>query len=151
MNLLPTPRIESAQRVVQADPQAIFDLLADPAMHSAIDGSGTVRQAAPGNPARLSKGARFGMNMRTKAPYKVTNTVVEFDEPRRIAWRHVAGHRWRYLLDPVAGGTLVREEWDPTYVRWAYPLLSALGFPRRVCTDMPQTLERLAEHFAGES
>ncbi len=36
-----------------APPEGIFDLLADPAMHPVIDGSGTVRAALDGNPARL--------------------------------------------------------------------------------------------------
>jgi hypothetical protein len=30
------------------------------------------------------------------ASYKITNTVVEFEEGERIAWRHLSGHRWRY-------------------------------------------------------
>jgi Polyketide cyclase / dehydrase and lipid transport len=49
------------------------------------------------------------------------STVVEFEENRRIAWqtrgpgrigRLGGGRIWRYELEPVAGGTLVRETWD---------------------------------------
>ena len=45
-------------------------------------------------------------------PYKITNEVVEFDEPSLIAWRHMGGHIWRYRLRPVDGGTEVTEEFD---------------------------------------
>ena len=51
-------------------------------------------------PERLSQGATFGMDMKPFGmPYKIRNTVVEFDEGRRIAWRHFGGHRWRYVLE----------------------------------------------------
>ncbi|HEY2984278.1 MAG TPA: hypothetical protein VGJ38_09015 [Jatrophihabitantaceae bacterium] len=35
-------------RMITADPQTLFDIVADPAMHPVIDGSGTVRAARPG-------------------------------------------------------------------------------------------------------
>ena len=41
------------------------------------------------------------MKMKIGAPYKILNEVVEFEEGRRIAWRHFAGHIWRYILEPV--------------------------------------------------
>jgi uncharacterized protein YndB with AHSA1/START domain len=138
-----TPAVVRVERTIAAEPQQIFDVLADPAQHPLIDGSGSVRSAAAGNPRRLSKGARFGMGMRLGAPYRIRNTVVEFDEPHRIAWRHFAGHRWRYVLTPVAGGTLVREEWDTTPVAWLSPALRLLGFPERNRRGMEQTLARL--------
>ena len=31
--------------------------------------------------------------------------VVEFEEDRRIAWRHYGHHIWRYTLEPTDGGT----------------------------------------------
>ena len=52
-------RVVRGVRFVPAEPQAIFDLLADPTKHALIDGSGTVRDAQPGNPERLSLGAKF--------------------------------------------------------------------------------------------
>lgn len=139
--------IVSVQRVIAADPQRIFDVLADPAQHPVIDGSGTVRGMQPGGPERLSKGARFGMSMRMIGPYKVLNTVVEFDEPRRIAWRHFYGHVWRYVLEPVDGGTLVREEWDPNPSKAAV-VLTLLRFPSRNKPGMEKTLARLSDLVA---
>jgi uncharacterized protein YndB with AHSA1/START domain len=136
--------VVAVERVVPADPQTVFDILADPSQHPVLDGSGSVRRARAGNPARLSKGARFGMEMHLGLPYRISNTVVEFDEPRRIAWRHFAGHRWRYLLTPVADGTLVREEWDPTPVPHLWPYYALSRFPARNRAGMEATLERLA-------
>lgn len=130
------------EKLIAAPPGRIFDLLADPAQHPVIDGGGTLSAAPDGNPARLSAGARFGMDMKLGVPYRITNTVVEFEEGRRIAWRHFNGHVWRYLLHPVDGGTLVHEEWDPTNAsnRLAVRLL---GFPRRNRRAMTHTLVKL--------
>src|SRR5579884_513712 len=86
--------------VIQADPATVFDVLVDPAQHPLFDGSETVRGNVSG-PPRLYLGARFAMRMRWGAPYVITNTVVEYDEDRRIAWRHFARHVWRYELSPV--------------------------------------------------
>lgn len=144
-----TERVERVQREVPATPQQVFDLLADPSQHPAIDGSGTVKGVRDEAPQRLSLGAKFGMNMRMGVPYKMTNEVVEFDEPTRIAWRHAGGHVWRYLLEPTETGTLVTEEfdWGPSRAPWFLKLTSAVGRNRRA---MEATLVRLAEHF-GEA
>jgi uncharacterized protein YndB with AHSA1/START domain len=82
----------------------VFELIADPRMHAEFDGSGTVQRQIKG-PDRLSKGATFGMAMRVKFPYTITNTVEEFDEPGRIAWRIIDdGHRdirWQHCTVPA--------------------------------------------------
>lgn len=144
-------RVVAVERVVPASPQTVFDLLADPASHPVLDGSGSVRQARPGNPERLSAGARFGMDMRLAVPYRISNVVVEFEEGRLIAWRHFAGHRWRYTLAPVADGTLVREEWDPTRAPHLWPWYRLMGFPERNRQGMQTTLDRLAHHLAAQA
>jgi hypothetical protein len=90
----------------------VFELIADPRMHAEFDGSGTVQRQIKG-PGRLSKGATFGMAMRVKFPYTITNTVEEFDEPGRIAWRHLGRHRWRYELESLGeSSTMVTETFD---------------------------------------
>jgi hypothetical protein len=131
-------------KVIAADPQRLFDIVADPAMHPVMDGSGTVRATRPGAPQRLHLGAKFGMDMKLGAPYRIVNTVVEFDEPRLIAWRHMGGHRWRYRFEPVEGGTRVTEEWDarPSKGR---AVLRLLGVPGKSRQAIRRTLERLAE------
>jgi uncharacterized protein YndB with AHSA1/START domain len=133
----------AVQRVIHADPHTLFELLADPTQHPVIDGSGTVRDSHADNPDRLSLGARFAMDMKIGASYKIVNKVVEFVEDRRIAWRHFNGHVWRYTLQPVEGGTLVREEWDPKQAKNQL-FLRIAGVPRRAEAGMRLTLDRLA-------
>jgi hypothetical protein len=132
----------SESRVIRADPQALFDIVADPAMHPRIDGSGSVRELRDGAPGRLSLGATFGINMKLGAPYKITNKVIEFDEPNVIAWRHFNGHVWRYLFEPVDGGTKVTEQWDARPAKNKI-FLRLSGFPDRNREGILATLERL--------
>ncbi len=150
MDLDRAGRTASASVVIRASPQAIFDILADPAMHPRIDGGRTVRAPLRGNPPRLFPGARFGMSMRRVAPYPIRNTVVEWDEPVLIAWRHFGGHRWRYRLVPVAGGTLVTETFDwSTSLRPGF--IERAGYPERNLRGMDATLERLAALVGGRT
>ena len=142
----------SRSRVVQAAPADVFEVLATPRLHSAIDGSGTVRGAAEGGPDRLSQGARFGMSMRLGVPYSMTNTVSEFEEGRLIAWHHVGGHVWRYELEPLEGGraTRVTETFDGRSAKFP-PALFALGVPWRHPRAIERTLDRLQARFAQPS
>jgi hypothetical protein len=105
-------KIVSHSVVVPAPAQDIFNLLADPRRHSEIDGSGSVKAARIDAPERLSLGAKFSMDMRIVLPYKMTNEVVEFEEGKQLGWRHFGGHIWRYILEPVEGGTKVTEQFD---------------------------------------
>ncbi len=141
-------RIESRSRVVPAPAQAIFDLLADPAAHATFDGSGTVRSSQEEAPERLALGSKFGMRMRFGVPYRITNEVVEFDEPALIAWRHLGGHVWRYRLREVEGGTEVTEEfdWGRSHAPW---VLQLAGYPKRNARSLEATLQRLVDHFQG--
>jgi len=110
----------SVERVIPAPPEAIFAFLVDPAKHAEIDGSGSVI-AVKGPSEQLRLGSTFGMSMKMGMPYSMASTVVEFEPDRRIAWqtrgpgpigRRFGGRIWRYELEPVEGGTLVRETWD---------------------------------------
>lgn len=141
---MPGPII-SRSLTIDAPAQRIFDLLADPAAHSRFDGSGTVK-APTKAPERLALGAKFGMSMKIGIPYQVTNEVVEFDEARRIAWRHFAGHIWRYELEPLGDGqaTIVTESFDARPAK--HPLVTRLmGFYRRHPSHIEATLERLGK------
>lgn len=134
---------------ISAPADVIFAILADPRQHVLIDGSGTVKGTLSA-PKRLSAGAKFGMRMQLQAcaPYRIRNTVVEFEEERRITWRHFMRHTWSYRLEPQdveAGGrarTLVTETFDPrsAVAPW---LLRVLGFQRRNARAIERTLERL--------
>ncbi len=111
----------SVERIIATPPERIFDVLADPARHPEIDGSGSVKSVTPGTPTRLSLGATFQMSMKLGIGYSMVNTVTEFEENRRIAWSpkpanglgaRFVGRIWRYTLEPVDGGTKVTETWD---------------------------------------
>lgn len=120
------PYIRSARITINAPAQTIFDVIADPRQHSAIDGSGTVQGTLSG-PTRLSLGAKFGMSMKIGLPYTISNTVVEFDEGRRIGWCHLGRHTWRYELDPVdANTTIVTETFDGS-TAWFPPALKLIN------------------------
>jgi uncharacterized protein YndB with AHSA1/START domain len=144
------PRIISEHVDIDAPPETVFAILADPRQQSRIDGSGSVRGLLKG-PDRLSKGATFGVDMKLFGlPYKIRNTVVEFDEGRRIAWRHFGGHRWRYVLEPTATGTRVTESFD--YSMYAMPqrlVIELAGFRARNRAGIAGTLVKLKE--AAES
>ena len=125
------PQAVSVERVIAAPPEKIFDVLADPSQHPVIDGSGTVKHTRGEQPERLSLGAKFGMSMKLGVPYGITNTVVEFEDGHRIAWRHIGGHRWRYELAPVDEGTRVRETYDwSTAILGTRLYIMATGWPK---------------------
>ena len=137
--------IAEATRIVPASAADIFELLATPARHSEIDGSGTVQGTQRGTTERLALGTKFGMNMRLGAPYRILNEVVEFEEDRRIAWRHFGGHVWRYILEPLGErATKVTEQFDPTPSRWPL-VLKVLRYPARNQRSIEHTLHRLVE------
>jgi uncharacterized protein YndB with AHSA1/START domain len=143
------PDVASVERFIPAPAEKIFDLLADPARHRDIDGSGTVRDASEGS-QRLSLGSKFGMAMKMGIPYSMVSTVVEFEENRRIAWqprpsigfmrRFAGGRIWRYELEPRDGGTLVRESWD---IRQEVHKTSVRRMRPKAIESMAATLERI--------
>jgi uncharacterized protein YndB with AHSA1/START domain len=144
--------VVTVERTIAAPPAAIFALLADATRHKDIDGSGSV-VGARGKPEPLRLGSRFGMSMRIGVPYSMVSTVVEFEPDRQIAWqtrgptplgRFVAGRIWRYELEPVKGGTRVRESWDITHESpFTKPVVRrAAGVTRK---NMEATLARIEE------
>ena len=149
--------VVTVERVIPAPPEAIFGLLADAAAHPRFDGSGTVKGVRGEAPQRLSLGSTFGMSMRVGLPYRMTNVVTEFEEDRRIAWqarapgiagRLFAGRTWRYELEPVDGGTSVRESWDvSTDHQGAF--LKRGSLPERTRRNMEATLRRIEELLTG--
>ena len=142
-------QIVSVDRVIPATPEQIFELLADPRNHSAFDGSGTVKAANISAPTRLSLGSKFGMNMKMGPSYKIENEVVEFVEARQIAWRHQGHHVWRYILEPVAGGTKVTEQFDYSKMRAKIVLYVLQSIPKNE-KSIIKTLENLEKYFASK-
>lgn len=113
----------AARIVIDASPAEIFDYLAKPTCHSLFDGSSTVQGALSG-PERLFLGAKFGMEMKIKVPYRITNEVIAFEENRLITWRHLMKWTWSYeLVDLDNGSTQVTETFDasvcnPAQIWW---------------------------------
>lgn len=143
--------VVEATRVIPTSAEAIFDLLARPDGHAVIDGSGTVTGIQERTPERLALGTKFGMTMKVGLAYKILNEVVEFDEGRRIAWRHFGGHVWRYILEPVdEQTTLVTEQFDPTGSRAGF-VLRLMSASRRNRVAIDRTLQRLEEWARGNS
>jgi hypothetical protein len=128
---------------IAADPATIFNVLADPAQHPLFDGSGSVKGRTSG-PPRLFLGARFAMRMRIGLPYLISNTVIEYDENRVLAWRHFDRHIWRYELAPAedSKATTVTEtfDWAPAL---APAVLEAVKFPERNTRAIEASLQRL--------
>jgi uncharacterized protein YndB with AHSA1/START domain len=141
-----TSEIITVERTIKAPPAEIFALLSDAAKHHELDGSGTVRGTkAASRP--LALGTTFGMSMHMGVGYSTSNTVVEFEQDRRIAWRTtglkglIGGRVWRYELEPVADGTLVKESWD---VSQKFLLLRS-KMPAAAKNGMRRTLDRIAQ------
>lgn len=140
-------QVVSVSRVIHAPPEVIFALLTDPARHAEIDGSGMVQQLR-GESDRLELGSTFGMDMKMgPLPYRITNTVVEYDENRLIAWHHPGKHRWRYELEPVEvdgkAATKVTESFDWSTALWPKGV-ELMGYPKKHPVNIEATLERLA-------
>jgi hypothetical protein len=116
------PNTAAARITINAPAHAIFDLLANPSSHRLFDGSGTIKKAISG-PERLFLGAKFGMAMKIKVPYRINNTVVAFEENKKITWCHFMKWTWCYELEAVSPSTtVVTESFDashiPAFSRW---------------------------------
>ena len=142
----------TVERLIRASPEVIFDVLADPAKHSLFDGSGMVQGSNEAPASRLALGTTFGMAMKLGIRYSTVSTVVEFEENRRIAWQtgpkgkleaYVAGRVWRYELEPVEDGTVVRESWDITTDHQRFLLRLGDIYSNKTRRDMELTLARL--------
>ena len=149
------PLVETVERFIPAPAADIFALVADPARHHELDGSGTVQglkvdtTAAGSTP--LTLGSTFSMKMKMGFPYTMVNTIVEFEPDRLIAWQPrpdkkllalgIGGRIWRYELIPQDGGTLVRESWDIRQEKVPSVFLKPLH--KKTVESMTATLERL--------
>jgi hypothetical protein len=103
----------TASTTIEAAPEAVFAVLADPSAHADIDGTGWVRGSLEGDRITAA-GQVFRMAMyhpnHPDKDYKIANLVEVFDEPRAIAWKpgtespetgelSFGGWIWRYDLE----------------------------------------------------
>ena len=112
------------QRMIEADPAAIFRVLCDPQGHVAIDSSGMLMDAT-GAPV-TAIGDSFVVHMDREAlndyplgRYDVTVTITALVPDQEIAWtvlgrlRPQIGHVYGYRLEPAGDqGTLVTSYYD---------------------------------------
>ncbi len=123
-------RIE-VQRLIPAEPAAIFSVLCDPQGHVAIDSSGML-MSATGDPVR-AEGDTFVVHMDREALndvpmglYDVTVSITTFVPDREIAWtiagtvRPPIGHIYGYRLEPADAGTLVTSYYDWSAIRQSW-------------------------------
>src|SRR5205085_3844701 len=106
---------------------------------------------------RLALGSTSGMSMKMGIPYSMVSEVIEFDENRRIAWQTKppvawgaklgGGRIWRYELEPVDGGTRVRESWDISQEARLSRVLVARG-REHTMRNMERTLARIEQLVA---
>jgi hypothetical protein len=151
--------VVSVERVIAAPAPALFAIVADANRHPEFDGSGAVVKAKPGAPQALAFGSTFGMSMKMGVPYSMSNTVIEFEPDRRIAWktvlsgflgRYIGGRIWRYEFEPVEGGTLVRESWDISQDKQAH-FLRRGKMPSATADSMTKSLEQLGQLVEGSA
>jgi uncharacterized protein YndB with AHSA1/START domain len=145
-------RIVSASRVVEATPEEIFELIADPARQPEWDGNANLGSAEPGQRVR-AVGDVFTMTL-TGGQVR-ENHVVDFEEARRIAWRpsevgaDPPGHLWRWELEPRDdGGTLVTHTYDWTQLTDEKRLRRARA---TLPSNLRASLDRLADAVEEES
>jgi uncharacterized protein YndB with AHSA1/START domain len=131
----------SATITIKAPAEAIFAVLADPASHPAIDGTGWVRQAQGREhltePGQIFRMAMYHPNHPDK-DYLMFNKVLVCDPPRAISWKPgydagggtlgFGGWTWRYDLTPVSQSeTEVRLSYD--WSAAAQDVRDRIGFP----------------------
>jgi uncharacterized protein YndB with AHSA1/START domain len=144
----------SVERVIKAPPEKVFALLTDAAKHASFDGSESGNHASLQS-VPLSMGSTFTMAMKGRKetlfiPYRTTNTVIEYEPDRHIAWQTfglgglVGGRIWRYELLPAEGGTLVRETWDVSRDKQKRMITSG-SMPKLTADGMRATLARIAD------
>lgn len=131
------PRVVSASREIAAEPERIFELIADPTQQPRWDGNDNLADAPAGQRVRQA-GDMFTMTI-TRGNVR-ENHVVEFEEGRRIAWRPAEpgrvppGHLWRWELEPI----------DPSHTRVTHTYdWSRLTDENRFARARATTAERL--------
>jgi hypothetical protein len=103
-------------------------------------------------------GDQFSMAMKLGIPYTMVSTIIEFEDNRRIAWqsrspglmgKFTGGRIWRYELEPVDGGTRVRETWDISQEKATKLMLRAGRVHQHTRESMEATLEKIEKLLAG--
>lgn len=146
---------------INAPAQAVFDVLADPSTHAAIDGTGWVRESLDGKhlteTGQVFRMAMYHENHPDK-DYEMANRVEVFDPPYAVAWQpgqgdddanlDFGGWIWRYDLKPVGQSqteVTLTYDWSrvPPHTR------EHIGFPPFDASHLDNSLKHLAELTEG--
>ncbi|MDG3015586.1 SRPBCC family protein [Speluncibacter jeojiensis] len=154
----------TASITIPAPAQVVFAVLADPANHVAIDGTGWVRESLDGA-LLTTPGQVFRMAMYRNNPnfpdgnYEMANQVQVFDPPHAISWkpgRDIAGDGtlqfgewiWRYDLDQITPSeTTVTLTYDWSAV--PPPVREHIPFPPFAPDHLDNSLAHLAAIVKG--
>lgn len=123
-------RIE-VSRTVDASPEQVFAVLADPKRHAEFDSVNMLRGAGVKNDRVSKVGDEFVIEMHNDilGNYEIVNEVVSFEENRRIGWAprlypstdayrdklgnmNPGGHTYTWELEPASSGTKVTQIYD---------------------------------------
>jgi uncharacterized protein YndB with AHSA1/START domain len=147
----------SATTIINAPAEVIFHVLADPARHAAIDGTGWVRESLDSKPLTAA-GQVFRMTMyhpnHPDGTYRMANRIQIFDPPNTISWEpgqdtddgglRFGGWVWRYDLTPAGpSDTRVTLSYDWSAV--PDPVRQHIGFPPFPADHLANSLAHLAE------
>jgi hypothetical protein len=150
-----------ATTIINATAKAIFAVLADPAKHAAIDGTGRVRETLDSKPLTAA-GQIFRISMyhenHPDGDYQMANRVEVFDPPSSISWKPgydtgdgtlgFGGWIWRYDLEPAGpSSTTVTLSYDWSAVE--DPTRERIGFPPFPPEHLDNSLAHLAELVAS--
>ena len=153
----------SVSTTIDAAPEAVFAVLADPSTHGAIDGTGWVRESLDGGDRITAAGQVFHMAMHHEnhpdKDYEMANRVEVFDEPRAIAWQpgqespetgelSFGGWIWRYDLEatsPDRTTVTLTYDWSavPPHIR------EYLQFPPFPLEHLDRSLQHLSDLVAA--
>ncbi len=153
-------RTQQVSKTINAPPERIFAVLADPGRHRELDGSDMLRGLDSGDAPVTAVGQAFVMNMNQDGigDYQMRNEIVAYETDRRIGWApsihppgslshivgevDVSGHTYVWELEPTGDGqTKVTHIYDWSGVRDE----NALSFYPRVSKEqMEGSLDRVA-------
>jgi hypothetical protein len=147
----------SATAIIDASAEVIFAILADPAKHAAIDGTGWVVESLGSQPIAAA-GQIFRMTMyhpnHPDGNYEMANRIEVFEPPTAICWKpgydaddgslRFGGWTWRYDLTPAGPSqTEVKLTYDWSAV--PMPTREHIGFPPFPSDHLGSSLAHLAE------
>jgi uncharacterized protein YndB with AHSA1/START domain len=152
-----TERLTSST-TIEAAPEAVFAVLADPSAHADIDGTGWVRESLDGEriaaAGQVFRVAMYHPN-HPDGDYKMANRVEVFEEPWAIAWKpgtespetgdlSFGGWIWRYDLEATGPSrTTVTLTYDWSAV--PDPIREHIGFPPFGQDHLDNSLQHLSE------